>query len=65
MSAYAPATMARVLLYGQAGGVYISRRIQARTYDNVALRCLSADEKRPQPERRGRPSSRKTACRAP
>ncbi|MHB1957621.1 MAG: transposase [Acidobacteriaceae bacterium] len=52
MSAYAPATMARVLLYGQAGGVYSSRRIQARTYDDVALRCLSADE-HPDPQHAG------------
>jgi len=44
MSAYAPAMMVRVLLYGYATGVYSSRKIQAKTYDDVAFRFLSADE---------------------
>jgi transposase len=43
-SAYAPAMMARVLLYGYATGTYSSRKIQARTFDDVAFRFLSADE---------------------
>src|SRR5271169_262696 len=43
-SAYAPAMMVRVLLYGYATGIYSSRKIQARTYDDVAFRYLSADE---------------------
>jgi transposase len=44
MSAYAPAMMVRVLLYGYATGVYSSRKIQAKTYDDVAFRFLSADK---------------------
>jgi transposase len=44
LSAYAPAMMVRLLLYGYATGVYSSRKIQARTYDDVAFRFLSADE---------------------
>src|ERR1035441_4793061 len=44
MSAYAPAMMVRVLLYGYATGVYSSRKIQAKSYDDVAFRFLSADE---------------------
>ena len=44
MSAYAPAMMVRVLLYGYATGVYSSRRIQTKTYEDVAFRFLSADE---------------------
>ena len=43
MSAYAPAMMVRVLLYGYATGVYSSRKIEARTYEDVAFRYLSAD----------------------
>jgi transposase len=43
-SAYAPAMMVRVLLYGYATGTYSSRKIQARTFDDVAFRYLSADE---------------------
>ena len=42
-SAYAPAMMVRVLLYGYATGTYSSRKIQARTFDDVAFRFLSAD----------------------
>jgi transposase len=44
LSAYAPAMMVRVLLYGYATGVYSSRKIQLRTYEDVAFRFLSADE---------------------
>jgi hypothetical protein len=36
--------MVRVLLYGYATGIYSSRKIQARTFDDVAFRFLSADE---------------------
>lgn len=42
-SAYAPAMMVRVLLYGYATGVYSSRKIEAGTYEDVAFRYLSAD----------------------
>ena len=35
--------MVRLLLYGYATGVYSSRKIQARTYEDVAFRFLSAD----------------------
>ncbi len=44
LSAYAPEMMTRVLLYGYATGVYSSRRLQAKTHDDVAFRFLSADE---------------------
>jgi transposase len=43
LSAYAPAMMARVLLYGYATGVYSSRKLEAKTYEDVAFRYLSAD----------------------
>ena len=39
-AAYAPAMMVRVLLYGYATGVYSSRKIEAKTYDDVAFRFL-------------------------
>jgi transposase len=42
-SAYAPAMMVRVLLYGYATGVYSWRKMEAKTYDDVAFRYLSAD----------------------
>jgi len=42
-SAYAPAMMLRVLLYGYATGVYSSRKLEAKTYEDVAFRYLSAD----------------------
>jgi hypothetical protein len=35
--------MVRVLLYGYATGVYSSRKMEARTYEDVAFRYLSAD----------------------
>jgi transposase len=44
MAAYAPVMMVRVLLYGYATGVYSSRKIQTKSYDDVAFRFLSADE---------------------
>jgi hypothetical protein len=40
MSAYAPAMMVRVLLYGYATGVYSSRKIQAKT--SVRSLCCMA-----------------------
>jgi len=36
--------MLRVLLYGYATGVYSSRKIEARTYEDVAFRYLSGDQ---------------------
>jgi transposase len=43
-SANAPAMMVRVLLYGYATGICSSRNIQAKTFEDVAFRFLSADE---------------------
>jgi transposase len=43
-AAYAPEMMVRVLLYGYATGVYSSRKIQARTFEDVAFRYLSGDQ---------------------
>lgn len=43
-SAYAPPMMVRVLLYGYATGVYSSRKIEARTYEDVAFRYLAGDQ---------------------
>ena len=43
-SAYAPEMMVRLLLYGYATGVYSSRKIQARTFEDVAFRYLSGDQ---------------------
>jgi transposase len=43
-SAYAPEVMVRVLLYGYATGVYSSRKIESRTYEDVAFRYLSGDQ---------------------
>ena len=43
-SAYAPEMMLRVLLYGYATGVYSSRKIEARTYEDVAFRYLCGDQ---------------------
>jgi transposase len=43
-SAYAPEMMVRVLLYGYATGTLSSRKIQAKTFEEVAFRFLSADE---------------------
>lgn len=43
-AAYAPEMMVRLLLYGYASGVYSSRKIEARTYEDVAFRFLSGDQ---------------------
>jgi transposase len=43
-AAYAPEMMVRVLLYGYARGVYSSRKIQTRTFEDVAFRYLSGDQ---------------------
>ena len=43
-AAYAPEMMVRLLLYGYASGVYSSRKIQNRTYDDLAFRYLSGDQ---------------------
>jgi len=43
-SAYAPAMMLRLLLYGYATGICSSRKIQAKTFEDVGFRFLSADE---------------------
>ena len=43
-SAYLPEMMVRVLLYGYCTGTYSSRKIQAKTLEDVAFRFLSADE---------------------
>ena len=43
-AAYAPEMMIRLLLYGYATGVYSSRKIQRRTYEEVAFRYLSGDQ---------------------
>jgi len=43
MSAHAPAMMVRVLLYGYATGVYSSRKMETKAFEDVAFRYLSAD----------------------
>jgi transposase len=43
-AAYHPAMMVRLLLYGYCVGVMSSRRIERRTYEDVAFRYLSADQ---------------------
>jgi transposase len=43
-AAYAPEMMLRLLLYGYCIGVCSSRKIEARTYEDVAFRYLSADQ---------------------
>jgi transposase len=43
-AAYAPEMMVRLLLYGYANGVYSSRKIQGRTFEDVAFRYLSGDQ---------------------
>lgn len=43
-AAYAPAMMVRLLLYGCCTGIYSSRKIEAKTYDDIAFRYLAADE---------------------
>jgi len=43
-AAYAPEMMVRLLLYGYARGVYSSRKIQTRTFEDIAVRYLSGDQ---------------------
>jgi transposase len=43
-SAYAPEMMVRLLLYGYATGVYSSRKLETRTYEDVAFRYLAGDQ---------------------
>ena len=43
-AAYAPEMMVRLLLYGYARGVYSSRKIQTRSFEDVAFRYLSGDQ---------------------
>ncbi len=43
-AAYLPEVMVRLLLYGYANGVYSSRKIEKRTYEDVAFRYLSGDQ---------------------
>jgi transposase len=43
-SAYSPEMMLRVVLYAYATGVYSSRKIESRTYEDVAFRYLSGDQ---------------------
>jgi len=43
-AAYPPGMMVRLLLYGYANGVYSSRKIQTRTFEDVAFRYLSGDQ---------------------
>jgi len=43
-AAYAPEMMVRLLLYGYARGVYSSRKMQTRTFEDVAFRYLSGDQ---------------------
>ena len=43
-AAYAPEMMVRLLLYGYAKGVYSSRKIETRTFEDLAFRYLSGDQ---------------------
>lgn len=43
-AAYAPEMMVRLLLYGYTTGVYSSRKIETRTYEDVAFRYLTGDQ---------------------
>jgi transposase len=43
-AAYAPEMMVHLLLYGYARGVYSSRKIQTRTFEDVAFHYLSGDQ---------------------
>ncbi len=43
-AAYQPLMMLRILLYGYCRGVASSRKIEQATYEDVALRFLSADQ---------------------
>jgi transposase len=43
-AAYAPEMMVRLLLYGYANGVYSSRKIEKRTFEDLAFRYLAGDQ---------------------
>jgi transposase len=43
-AAYAPEMMVRLLLYGYAKGIYSSRKIELRTFEDIAFRYLSGDQ---------------------
>lgn len=43
-AAYAPPLMVRLLLYGYCTGIYSSRKMERKTYEDVAFRYLAADE---------------------
>ena len=43
-AAYAPALMVRLLVYGYCMGIYSSRKIESKTYEDVAFRYLAVDE---------------------
>ena len=43
-AAYVPEMMVRLLLYGYATGVYSLRKIQTRTFEDLAFRYLSGDQ---------------------
>ena len=45
-AAYAPEMMVRLLQYGYAKGVYNSRKIQTRTFEDLAFPYLSGDQHR-------------------
>jgi transposase len=42
--AYHPLMMVRLLAYGYCTGVYSSRKLEAKTYDSIAFRYLTADQ---------------------
>ncbi len=42
--AYHPALLLSLLIYGDATGVYSSRRLQQATFDSVAFRYIAADQ---------------------
>lgn len=43
-AAYAPAVMVRLLLYGYCTGTYSSRKMENKTYEDIAFRYLAGDE---------------------
>ena len=43
-AAYDPAMMVRVLLYGYCTGSYSSRKLEAKTYEDLGFRYLAVDE---------------------
>lgn len=43
-AAYAPAVMVRLLLYGYCTGTYSSRKIENKSYEDIAFRYLAGDE---------------------